>query len=309
MPWFRFVVATLAGFAIVAFLPAAARGRQPEKCFLWTVTSKTATVHMFGTLHQGHPGLYPLPKEVEDAFAQSGTLAVEFNAAAHDRKKLEELFKSRREYPAGESLSKSVSKETIDQIRRLNEKRDFNIADLERMRPWGVWLLLSGRNEKPKEAWSDDLGLDKHLLKRAAEGRKTVVELEAVDEALWYTTLPAGLQETLLRVALADRNAGIDFPLDGLGKAWQAGDPETVERLIIGDPVKRHPEYKGVLEKMLDKRNAKMTEKVEGFLKGTDTVFVAVGTGHLVGPQGIVRLLENKGYRVTQVTRAPAVKR
>jgi uncharacterized protein YbaP (TraB family) len=52
-----------------------------------------------------------------------------------------------------------------------------------------------------------------------------------------------------------------------------------------------------------------MVEKIEEFLKGNETVFVVVGAGHLVGPKGIVKLLEDKNYQVTQVTRAPAVKK
>jgi hypothetical protein len=283
--------------------PVAARGQQPEKCFLWTVTSKTATVHLFGTLHQGHPGLYPLPKEVEGAFTGSRTLAVELKAEAH-RKEIDELFKTRRDYPDGETLSKSVSKETKDELHRFHEKRDFDIAAYERMRPWKAWVDLSGLNKKPKAAWSEKLGVDRYLLERAAANKKPVAELESVDDALWFTTLSAELQETLLRVMLADRNAGRDFPVDDLGAAWQAGDVAVVERIIIGDPVERHPKYKGVQEKCFDERNAKMAEKIEGYLKGTDTVFVAVGAGHLVGPKGIVRLLEGKGYRVTQMARA-----
>jgi hypothetical protein len=54
---------------------------------------------------------------------------------------------------------------------------------------------------------------------------------------------------------------------------------------------------------MLDERNVKMAKKIETYLAGPDIVFVAVGGSHLVGPKGIVRLLEGMGYQVTQVSR------
>jgi hypothetical protein len=200
-----------------------APGKQPEKLFLWTVVSKTATVYLFGTLHQGHPDLYPLPAEVYDAFGRSRALAVEFNLAAQDRRTFDELLSERCFYPEGESLSKSVSKDTMDQLRRFHEKRDFNLADLERSRPWKAWRELSGLNERPKKAWSDQLGVDKHLIQRAVEVSKPVWELESMDDAVWFTALSAELQETLLRVTLADRNANRDFPVDALGGGLASG--------------------------------------------------------------------------------------
>ena len=36
-------------------------------------------------------------------------------------------------------------------------------------------------------------------------------------------------------------------------------------------------------------------------LKGNEPTFVAVGTGHLVGPAGVVEILKAKGYEVRQI--------
>ncbi|MNO04822.1 TraB family protein [compost metagenome] len=53
---------------------------------------------------------------------------------------------------------------------------------------------------------------------------------------------------------------------------------------------------------MLVDRNVKMTEKIEGYLKGKDssTYMIAVGAAHMLGEKGIVTLLQEKGYTVTR---------
>ena len=44
-----------------------------------------------------------------------------------------------------------------------------------------------------------------------------------------------------------------------------------------------------------------MADVAEQFLKGKEQAFVVVGAGHMVGPGGVVRILEKRGYKVEQV--------
>jgi uncharacterized protein YbaP (TraB family) len=50
----------------------------------------------------------------------------------------------------------------------------------------------------------------------------------------------------------------------------------------------------------LDKRNEKWVPKIEAMISEKKT-FIAVGAGHLGGPNGVIRLLEKKGYTLTPV--------
>ena len=51
-----------------------------------------------------------------------------------------------------------------------------------------------------------------------------------------------------------------------------------------------------------------MADIVDGWLGQGEPVFVVVGAGHLVGPDGLVALLRAKGYDVTQVGASPQAK-
>ena len=56
-----------------------------------------------------------------------------------------------------------------------------------------------------------------------------------------------------------------------------------------------------VYEKLIYERNRRMVSKIQDFLGTGDTYFIVVGAGHLVGSEGIIRLLEKRGYRVEQL--------
>ena len=51
-----------------------------------------------------------------------------------------------------------------------------------------------------------------------------------------------------------------------------------------------------------------MAEKIEGYLKGKEEVFVVVGAAHLIGEKGILKLLGDKGYHMEQVSVTPSVR-
>ena len=79
-----------------------------EQCFLWKVSSKTTTVYLLGSMHVAKADFFPLPKEVEDAFAKSKILVVELNTEELDQAKLQGLLLQKGIYPPGEALSKKI---------------------------------------------------------------------------------------------------------------------------------------------------------------------------------------------------------
>ena len=52
---------------------------------------------------------------------------------------------------------------------------------------------------------------------------------------------------------------------------------------------------------MVDDRNYGMAEAAAGYLRSGDTVFMAVGTGHLVGDVGLIQLLQDAGFTAERV--------
>jgi uncharacterized protein YbaP (TraB family) len=59
-------------------------------------------------------------------------------------------------------------------------------------------------------------------------------------------------------------------------------------------------EYPAIYERFIIKRNNNWLSRIESFTEKDEDVLIIVGTGHLVGGEGIVELLKNKGYKLKQ---------
>jgi hypothetical protein len=76
--------------------------------------------------------------------------------------------------------------------------------------------------------------------------------------------------------------------------AWQNGDTRALARLLDED----FRDYPGLDDKLIYERNERWADKVSAMLGVGDDVLLVVGALHLVGPRGLPRLLERRGYRV-----------
>lgn len=65
--------------------------------------------------------------------------------------------------------------------------------------------------------------------------------------------------------------------------------------------MKREERYEPVYEALIVRRNERMAEQVKGLLKEDRTVFVVVGSAHVIGEEGIVARLERAGHEVDEL--------
>jgi hypothetical protein len=79
--------------------------------------------------------------------------------------------------------------------------------------------------------------------------------------------------------------------------AWSRGDPDAIEKSFADDP-----EFTPALRDLLIRqRDRNWAEALAKRLEKPGTVFVAVGAGHLVGPDSVQKMLAAKGLKVVRV--------
>jgi len=276
-----------------------------DKDFLWKVTSDTGgEVYLLGSIHVGKKEWFPLAKEIEAAFEKSKYLVVELDPAKADQEKMQQLLIDKGAYPFGDSISKHVSEKTDEKIKAYLESNSQPAVGVMQSKPWVVGMTLVGM-EARKLGYDETSGIDTHFLDQAHAAEKEVLELEGVE---FQIELLSGFNDELQEKVLLWSLEQIDDMKTDLPKAfeaWKKGDTKVVEDLDA-KYIAKHPEYKPIMTKMLDDRNAKMVEKIEDYLKTKDAHFVVVGAGHLVGEKGIVKLLECKKYKIEQVGKSAA---
>jgi uncharacterized protein YbaP (TraB family) len=90
-------------------------------------------------------------------------------------------------------------------------------------------------------------------------------------------------------------------------EAWRANDQDALLRLAR-EGIETLPELDAFFDILLEVRNQNWLTTLTPLLESPDrtgtTIFVAVGTLHLVGPGSLPDLLRQQGYRTEQPTRA-----
>ena len=85
-------------------------------------------------------------------------------------------------------------------------------------------------------------------------------------------------------------------------RAWERGDTAALQRSVVDETRREYPELYQVL---FVRRNAAWLPMIERELAGTNTEFIAVGAGHLLGPDGLIAQLRARGLHVERVTAPP----
>lgn len=293
---------------VPAVLSARAQAKPGNKILMWKATAENgATLYLLGTIHVFRHEYYPLPLDMENAFDKSRALLVEIDLSKSDPAATKALVIQKGIYPQGDDLTQHVSREVLEQLQAYSLKSGgLPMQALVHMKPWMAAITIM-EQEVEKLGYSPKEGIDRHFITEANEKGKKVIGLETEEFQLGvFSDLSPELQEQMLKLTLVDM-ALLKDDANSMMKCWLEGDENSLVELMTKD-VREHPELAPVDEKLLYERNITMEKKLEAYLKGLpdDVFIVAVGSGHLVGPRSIVDLLKQKGYKVEQMTVAPA---
>jgi uncharacterized protein YbaP (TraB family) len=266
--------------------------------YLWEASSLTNRVYLYGTVHAGKASWYPLPRAVEDAFADSAVLVVE--ADITDTAALAKSGKAMA-LPEGDSLRAHVATDDYARFAKLLPRYGITEAQVAPMKPFmAVSLLVFG--EWARNGYFAQHGVDDYLIRKARAELKPVVEIEGVETQV---QLMQSLTEAENRTLFAGTVTALESDLTseqikGMVGAWQAGDPSAMLEIArrYNESVPGAKEFE---EKFIWSRHEAMTKKIEGYLNDSrERHFIAVGSLHLAGPRGLVEMLRKRGYVVKQ---------
>lgn len=246
--------------------------------------------YLFGTIHSEDQRVLALPEPVERAFIESPRLYVEvdMDAATMLASVAGMLLDDGREIT--DLLEPSLYQRTVRAAAQLGLPE----VALRHYKPWALAVLLS---LPPTETGRF---LDLVLYQRARTLNKEVAGLETIREQMdLFDTLSKDEQINLLRDALNN--------LDQLPTIFQAlldrylkrdlqGLVEINQQLLDSSASELADRFQ---VKAVDERNHRMVERLITPL-AQGGAFVAVGALHLPGEQGMLRLLERRGYRVVR---------
>jgi len=296
-PLRRFLVSLAPGLVIVCVASSVTAQSPPQqsRVFLWRIASPTVTVHLLGSVHVASQDIYPLDPRIESAFQRAQTLVLETSLDPAAQVQMGQKMAAAGIYPPGDSIDLHLDRETLGLLQQRLKTSGAPFTTLRSYRPWFVAVILV-LDEMQRVGYHPQLGIDTYFAERARNGKR-VVGLETIDEQIaLFSGMSDALQEGMLKDALTK--------LDGLGalmakaqSLWRTGDAKAIEELLVA-PMRR--DFPDVFRRLFVDRNRKMATAIEGYLKTTGEYFVVVGSGHLIGPEGILDLLQTKGYVLVQ---------
>jgi len=289
-------------FSLAIYILFAGSALAADNVFMWKAVSPKGEIHLLGSIHMGDDSFYPLDSAIEKAFDQSSALAVEVDITDQDQAALQQLMMQKGFYAPGDSLDKHISVEAQRAVTSYLGGDDLMLQMIGRMKPWAVYMILEDLGLK-KLGLDSSKGIDQHFLNKAHENGKTVAELESMEFQMdLISSFDDRLQESLIMTAVTDIEKRRD-DVASIVYAWKSGNAPLMESLVFNS-LKKKPELAPVYEKMFSHRNKAMASNIVRMAASGDKLFVVVGAGHLVGEKGVVRLLEEKGFTVTQAASA-----
>ncbi len=276
--------------------PAADEARRP---LLWTVSDANNTVYLLGSFHLLKADDYPMPAEIDRAFDDAESLLFEIDPREMTAPETMVTVRKYMAYEDGKSLSTALPKSTLDKLGKAVAAGGGSLLAMEQSEPWAISLgLVLGMTQAM--GFKADLGLDQHLMARAAKAGKPATGLETIDDqmramdAVPHAEQARGLDEFLSEPAKAATQ------MQDMHRWWRAGDVARLDNLMRLEMAEKSPQS----YKLLDvDRNKAWLPLLEQRLTGstTDDTLAVVGALHLLGADGLVEQLRAKGYKVERV--------
>ncbi|MFN2308625.1 MAG: TraB/GumN family protein [Gammaproteobacteria bacterium] len=245
--------------------------------------------HLFGTMHSEHPAIVTLPRPVQETLASSARVTLEM---LMDPDTIAALSASML-ITEGPALPERIDPALYRQTVQAMAAQGVPEQTLRTFKPWAAAMtLMVPRN-------NTGLFLDRVLyLETLAKGLPVAGLETAAEQMQVFEGLSAEDQVELLRESLRQyprldelyaemRAVYLRRDLDGLRELSQAslraGDAGLAKRFNV---------------RVILDRNRRMVERMQPGLQSGNTFF-AVGALHLPGPEGILELLRQQGYRVS----------
>ena len=288
----RFVAPVAALLSIGA--AAQARAPQTAKPALWQVSDADTTIYLFGTIHLLPSDLKWRTPTLDQALTSSQELVVE---TIIDDKNPAKLMSAMASIGLAKGLPPIVERVPPAKRAALQvaiKKSGVPETAYNAMKTWmAAFLLLSNQFR--------DMGLsggvEGALRNDFIASNKPIGELETnLEQLSFFDRLPEAAQRNLLEGAL-EENTTVKRDFGGMLDAWSRGDVKGIAKTFDHD-LSTSPELR---DSLIRQRNAYWSKWIERRMTQPGAVLIAVGAGHLAGPNSVLEMLKKDGYKVQRV--------
>jgi uncharacterized protein YbaP (TraB family) len=262
---------------------------------LWVVKDKDTTVYLFGTIHVLKPGLTWFDEAVKTAFDRSQELKLEL--VMPDPAAMASLVQATgTAAPGTPPLGERLPAGKQAAFRRAVTDLGLPADALDRYKPWLAATQLSIA-PLSKLGYDSTNGPEEVITAAAKQANKPLTGLETPEQQLGFFGSLSDAAQLQFLESTVDELPKLDTQMANMVDDWAKGDPDALAR-EMNDELKSSPEVAKVL---LTDRNARWAQWIKQRMARPGTVFVAVGAGHLAGPDSVQAHLAKLGVKAERV--------
>jgi uncharacterized protein YbaP (TraB family) len=282
----RILITALGGLVLVTAQPAFA---EPA---IWAIKDKDSTIYLFGTVHILKPETQWRTPKIDAAIAESKELWLELPGLTDQEMAavLMPLVAQHGLSPA-KPLSTRLTPEEYKSLQDAAKLAGLPIDMLAIARPWFAAVGIS-TSAITRAGYDPKSGVEEKLKTIFGERNIKARGFETPEQQIKvFTSMTEEEEMAFLRATLQDYDQA-PVELDKMVADWVSGDTADLGTMLVEELKSVSP---ALYDELLTKRNANWVTKIEEMLKGAGTAFVAVGAGHLIGPDSVQVQLKAKG--------------
>ncbi len=274
----------LVGCALAAPLAQAAN--------IWAVQGAHNVVYLAASVHVLRPG-DALPAAFDRAYADASALVMEIDLANLDPQAGQEYVLEHGRLPPGQTLRAVLGEERYHHLEQEAGHLSLPLESLQSFAPWTVALTLT-QLEFAQMGLDPDAGVERQFERRAASDHKPIQGLETLEEQLGLLAGMSYEEQARFLDLSAEEGEDLDKETGEILSAWKSGNERTLERLLRSE----YDAFPSLYQRLVTDRNRRWIPSLVELLNGAQNDLVIVGALHLVGRQGVVALLRERGYKV-----------
>lgn len=263
---------------------------------VWKIQKNESVMFLGGTIHVLRQSDFPLPPEFQKAYRESDILVFEIDLGKFKEEETAQKLISKAMYADGSTIDKHLSSKTYSLLNEYCASIGIPLTQIKQFKPSIIVAMMTGVELAKFGAVQN--GVDMFFYQLATKDKKFTEGLETIDEQIHFTVGAGVGNEDAFITHSINNLKSINQQYDSMVDAWRTGDVKKLNDMIIAE---MKTTTLKLYKELLTDRNEYWLPKIDAYLGTPRKEFILVGAAHLVGTEGIVEALRQKGYKVEKL--------
>lgn len=239
---------------------------------------------------------FPLPREFHEAYGASEIIVFETDIGKLKDPSTQQELISRAMYTDGSTIENHLSSQTYSLLNDYCASNGIPLEAIKQFKPSIVVVTITALELAKLDVTQE--GVDTFFYELATRENKVVEGLETVEEQInFIINMGEGIEDAFVTHSIRDLKS-VKQQYEKMLEAWKKGDVKELNDFMVADIKTKTPK---VYKELIVERNENWLPMFDAYQKTPQKEFILVGAGHLVGPDGILKALSLKGYKIKKL--------